>query len=802
MFCPFCGTDNAADQKYCRNCGAVLPTAAKPDKLKSSAARPGSGTAGLSKTTPFVPPQPPDLPRPGRSAPVKDTTAIAQPAAPKRKETPQRLLDDSFATLQSFYLPSAESDKKKEPRDTAANLGNDDSDSTIETVIDARTALDTTSLEPEPEHSEAADQETTDIKTIQMGSIPYPLPTPTRKDDLTTAVIPPNSAQPPLGPQYEDYFKTLTTPQAPSHEEQLRMLKEMMEETMAAQSTGESGVQKTLQQAATPDPSAKMANYNETLEVPVLKPDSHSDSLESSADGGAIQNTLVMEALDENSVPPNSTGNDPQVFQTEVFSALKADLPYERSGEHPRVELPNESTEEPHDTLIFTPPPPPNFDGAATIMDSQKIDKTDELIAPKAFNLEDPFKTKNVPRIPRKETPLTVDPLRTTPSPIELPIDPLKTTPSPIEPLDLLKNRPGQPPLTGDPFRTTPSMPAVKRKTAQLPGGEAEQKQTVVPTQRDLLHPNIARDAQPDMADIEQEEVIEERTSSGSRRIFFLIAAAVLFVILIGASFWTWRSLKNTESQKEPLGNVAPNGGNQTSKNSSTEPALAQAPANMVLIPKGEYRIGDNSGDKYSSPEHKVSLNAFYFDIYEVTNEEYAIFIKSTGYSSPKRWRGEKYTGKGNDPVTGVSWNDARAYAEWAGKRLPTEEEWEAAASGADHLQYPWGNQWEENRCNTAESGTNSVMQAGKLSECKNPFGIFDISGNVWEWTSSAAVPYTGSTETLVDPSEQPDQYRIIRGGSFKEKSKFSTSFFRSWVPLGETNSALGFRCVKDAPQN
>src|SRR5262245_30151326 len=128
MFCPFCGTDNAADQRYCRNCGAVLPTAAKPGRLKSPGGRPGSSTGSHPKATPFVPPQPPELPKPRKTLSVPDNNVAGssptgsgmagpsvggpavggQRAALQKTESTSPKAENPFSTLQAFYLPEAE----------------------------------------------------------------------------------------------------------------------------------------------------------------------------------------------------------------------------------------------------------------------------------------------------------------------------------------------------------------------------------------------------------------------------------------------------------------------------------------------------------------------------------------------------------------------------------------------------------------------------------------------------------------------------------------------------------------------
>lgn len=215
----------------------------------------------------------------------------------------------------------------------------------------------------------------------------------------------------------------------------------------------------------------------------------------------------------------------------------------------------------------------------------------------------------------------------------------------------------------------------------------------------------------------------------------------------------------------------------------------------MVEIPAGEYMIGRSDGTDYEKPVHKVTLKAFSIDVREVTKEEYAKFLEATGRKPPESWEKGKFTGNGREPVTDVDWNDATEYAKWAGKRLPTEQEWEVAASGKEHLLYPWGNEWKEGRANTKEMGTSGPQPAGVFNSV-SPFGLFDTVGNVWEWTSSEPVPYPGSASRVADAAK----FRVIRGGAWNEGAKTATTTGRNWIEKDVKSPALGFRCAKDLP--
>src|SRR5262249_40914997 len=125
------------------------------------------------------------------------------------------------------------------------------------------------------------------------------------------------------------------------------------------------------------------------------------------------------------------------------------------------------------------------------------------------------------------------------------------------------------------------------------------------------------------------------------------------------------------------------------------KPPAPVVPEGMIAVAAGSYTIGRNGADPLEQPEHKVDVRAFYIDRTEVTNAAYKRLVDSTGHKAPSNWTGNTSPeGKGDSPVTGVSWQDAVDYAAFAGKRLPTEAEWEAAARGADARIYPWGNDW------------------------------------------------------------------------------------------------------------
>lgn len=224
-------------------------------------------------------------------------------------------------------------------------------------------------------------------------------------------------------------------------------------------------------------------------------------------------------------------------------------------------------------------------------------------------------------------------------------------------------------------------------------------------------------------------------------------------------------------------------------------PVTPTAPEGMLLIPRGKFVMGSNRGEKYERPAHEVTVASFYLDRTEVSNEDYKKFLDATKHRPPKSWKNGKYPdGEGRRPVTDVSWDDAMSYARWAGKRLPTEAEWEYAARGNQSLEYPWGNDWIADAAISKESKLTKPANIGSLLKGAGPFGNLDLAGNVWEWTADDYAPYPGNNEKI---EPQLMRMKVIRGGSFKSDRRLLASYLRNMVKPEQTDSGLGFRCAK-----
>jgi iron(II)-dependent oxidoreductase len=233
--------------------------------------------------------------------------------------------------------------------------------------------------------------------------------------------------------------------------------------------------------------------------------------------------------------------------------------------------------------------------------------------------------------------------------------------------------------------------------------------------------------------------------------------------------------------------------------------------AQMVEIPAGAYLRGrthplEDDGLKWvptvmkdDRPVQRIHVDAFSIDAHEVTNEEYAAFVRA-GHRAPYNWaKGALPVGREKHPVTGVSWDDAAAYAKWAGKRLPTEAEWERACrGGVDEKIYPWGD-GKPSKAIARFDGVEGPVPACSLP--KTGFGLCDLAGNVWEWTADwYERTYYERSPGSNPPGPDSGQYRVLRGGSWADEAKYLTCANRSWARPAERSPNIGFRCAKSAP--
>ena len=284
----------------------------------------------------------------------------------------------------------------------------------------------------------------------------------------------------------------------------------------------------------------------------------------------------------------------------------------------------------------------------------------------------------------------------------------------------------------------------------------------------------------------------------------------------------------------------------------------------MVLIPPGPFLMGSNDvdtttrGKEYGlikplyldeQPQREVILDAFYIDRYEVSNEQYKEFVILNNKTVPQTWSDNGYLlvrqildiandevlrrladelfkldmntqtatretlldaiekqqrSQDNLPVAGVAWADANAYCQWLGKQLPTEAQWEKAASGTQGYEYPWGNEWHKAYSNSGEGeGLESgVAPIDSFTKGQSPFGVFNMAGNVMEWTADWYQPYPDNQYQSKDYGEI---FRVVRGGGWGGMGHYAINHFnrtsyRFYLRPESTFPDLGLRCAKSMP--
>ena len=234
----------------------------------------------------------------------------------------------------------------------------------------------------------------------------------------------------------------------------------------------------------------------------------------------------------------------------------------------------------------------------------------------------------------------------------------------------------------------------------------------------------------------------------------------------------------------------------------------------MLYVPPGEFEMGSTTGNFDAVPVHRVRLDGFWLDITEVTNAMFANFLNMTGniteggtnwlnardplvqvFEKGSKWQAQ--LGKEDHPIVGVSWYGANAYCKWAGRRLPTEAEWEYAARGVDGRRFPWGD--DDLSCTRAQyyGCGKGTIETGTLTLGVSPFGVFDMAGNVSEWVNDRyAEDYYQIT-----PRENPNgpangYYRVIRGGSWDSSYLYLRTTHRVWAGADDHDYRVGFRCA------
>jgi formylglycine-generating enzyme required for sulfatase activity len=239
-------------------------------------------------------------------------------------------------------------------------------------------------------------------------------------------------------------------------------------------------------------------------------------------------------------------------------------------------------------------------------------------------------------------------------------------------------------------------------------------------------------------------------------------------------------------------------------------------PEEMLLVSEGNFIMGSNEVDLEGTqgelgnkkpfyldehPQHRVHLPGFLIDRTEITNRAYANFIKIRVRNPPAYWKeGQHPPGQGLLPVVEVSWYEARDYCRSVGKRLPTEEEWEKAARGPSGNMFVWGNKFDRMKANVSAGGHGGITMVGRWSSDRSFYGLYDMNGNVMEWTDDWYKPYPNGDYESDDFGEQ---FKVAKGDAYGESGHYAMPIF-SRLPyrqnvLPETRFPfLGFRCAKD----
>jgi formylglycine-generating enzyme required for sulfatase activity len=263
-------------------------------------------------------------------------------------------------------------------------------------------------------------------------------------------------------------------------------------------------------------------------------------------------------------------------------------------------------------------------------------------------------------------------------------------------------------------------------------------------------------------------------------------ALGLVLLFLIGGGVWYYQQHAHEQGASQP-GNKpvaaarADNPWEVVEEKPATQPSgkgpatkgdifdAVAAPPGMALVPGGTFTMGRSIGpDLEEKPAHLVTVASFYMDVL------------------PQK-------AASGLPLTGVSWYEAQQKCQAEGKRLPTEAEWEFAARGSDGRLYPWGDTFDASAANSKEAGGDRLVPVGSLPKNKSPFGVLEMSGNIWEWTADAYKPYPGGKSALKIPADA----KAIRGGSSKSDRLHVTTTTRNLEHASKRSPVIGFRCAK-----
>jgi formylglycine-generating enzyme required for sulfatase activity len=313
------------------------------------------------------------------------------------------------------------------------------------------------------------------------------------------------------------------------------------------------------------------------------------------------------------------------------------------------------------------------------------------------------------------------------------------------------------------------------------------------------------------------------RTAEEASRVLPLaVATVVCFIAAVTLGYGSWYFLgshrwqKNSHDFEYTVTNIDNINANAAPKNEPIETASNQQqqaaptpaietnietakPENVVEVAGGEITLG---GGDTGRPLKRALINDFYLAETEVTNEQYAEFVKATNYRAPSVWKNNEFPeGAADFPVTGVSYADAEAFCKWLETkinlpvRLPTEAEWEFAARGRENNKYPWGNDWEAKAAASSETGGKvSAVRSFPLN--RSSFGAYDMAGNVWEWTQDKVSETEVTDEQVLAALKSGKILRVVKGGSATEKAAQISARSRFEIPEQTRVATVGFRYI------
>jgi formylglycine-generating enzyme required for sulfatase activity len=305
---------------------------------------------------------------------------------------------------------------------------------------------------------------------------------------------------------------------------------------------------------------------------------------------------------------------------------------------------------------------------------------------------------------------------------------------------------------------------------------------------------------------------LEHKKLSAQVIVSIIGAAAVILAAILGSLPWgVWFA---PASASPTVTAVAPDAPTQPlPTNPPAPPTFTPTPGigsfiesdsvTMMYVPKGTFTMGSSSGGE--SPIHTVDLDSYYIDKFEVTNAAYKRCVDAGVCAAPKQSNSSTRTAYYSNPefdeypVINVDWNMSKTYCEWRGDRLPTEAEWEKAARSLDGRTYPWGENIDCDTANYQSSCVGDTTKVGSYLKNVSPYGLYDMAGNVWEWTSSLYKPYP---YTRNDGREDPlsSDRRVLRGGSWDNNDFGARSADRDVNSPDVINGSIGFRCARSLP--